>query len=288
MLILGTKSSAISTPDIRSNRPMSHLSMPNDSQVDVSGISKNILNKTPAEIASALYAKTAMYDFNMATMIATNQYSNKSTNNHNSMEPNVTEDQVINTHNEYNVNNNFSPETADNNVQKDIGTYDFQTVQKNQTQNDEFSKPFYDVDEQNLNKYNTKQANIYKANQKPFDGQSMHSDVCSDNEYYLEVGNSEFYFMRLKSLKNYRSRRTRLEERRVRKEMGLDEDDNSYCSSISSLNSNDPVIYATFPRRQSPTNFKEFNKLLNGSPGNQKVKILYYLLFYLFLINIFI
>ncbi|KAK4472590.1 hypothetical protein MN116_003828 [Schistosoma mekongi] len=73
------------------------------------------------------------------------------------------------------------------------------------------------------------------------DTESGGSDVYTDNECYLEVGKSQYYFERKRSLKNYRSKRSKKLEREARRNMGLSRNDSeeSPSSSISSLKPTD-------------------------------------------------
>ncbi|CAH8451808.1 unnamed protein product [Schistosoma intercalatum] len=92
------------------------------------------------------------------------------------------------------------------------------------------------------------------------------SEVYTDNECYLEVGKSEYYFDRKRSLRNYRSKRSTKLEREARRNMGLHRNDSqeSVSSSISSLKPTDRKLTPKY-RKRPGTKKEEVSSWLNSS-----------------------
>ncbi|CAI2725036.1 unnamed protein product [Schistosoma spindalis] len=92
------------------------------------------------------------------------------------------------------------------------------------------------------------------------------SEVYTDNECYLEVGKSEYYFDRKRSLRNYRSKRSTKLEREARRNMGLNRNDSqeSVSSSISSLKPTDRKLTPKY-RKRPGTKKEEVSSWLNSS-----------------------
>ncbi|KAF8569311.1 hypothetical protein P879_03005 [Paragonimus westermani] len=103
-----------------------------------------------------------------------------------------------------------------------------------------------------------------RHNEVDSDASSVHSDA----EYYLEVGKSQYYMERRRSLKNYRSRRSRRKEQEARRSLGLGSESNSVHSSISSVKAGDPTIVARKDKVKSGADREQVNSWLNGyTPG---------------------
>ncbi|KAF5405458.1 hypothetical protein PHET_01090 [Paragonimus heterotremus] len=101
-------------------------------------------------------------------------------------------------------------------------------------------------------------------NEPESDASSVHSDA----EYYLEVGKSQYYMERRRSLKNYRSKRSRRKEQEARRSLGLNSESNSVHSSISSVKAGDPTIVARKDKVKSGAGREQVNSWLNGyTPG---------------------
>ncbi|CAH8462474.1 unnamed protein product [Schistosoma rodhaini] len=96
--------------------------------------------------------------------------------------------------------------------------------------------------------------------------ESAGSDVYTDNECYLEVGKSQYYFDRKRSLKNYRSKRSTKLEREARRNMGLYKtgSQDSVSSSISSLKPTDRKMTPKYRKRPSAKK-EEVSSWLNSS-----------------------
>ncbi|CAH8454603.1 unnamed protein product [Schistosoma margrebowiei] len=92
------------------------------------------------------------------------------------------------------------------------------------------------------------------------------SEVYTDNECYLEVGKSEYYFDRKRSLRNYRSKRSTKLEREARRNMGLHRNDSqeSVSSSISSLKPTDRKLTPKY-RKRPGTKKEEVSSWLSSS-----------------------
>ncbi|KAA3678253.1 uncharacterized protein DEA37_0007549 [Paragonimus westermani] len=99
-----------------------------------------------------------------------------------------------------------------------------------------------------------------RHNEVDSDASSVHSDA----EYYLEVGKSQYYMERRRSLKNYRSRRSRRKEQEARRSLGLGSESNSAHSSISSVKAGDPTIVARKDKVKSGADREQVNSWLNG------------------------
>nr|CAH8825592.1 unnamed protein product [Trichobilharzia regenti] len=97
------------------------------------------------------------------------------------------------------------------------------------------------------------------------------SDVFTDNECYLEVGKSQYYFDRKRSLKNYRSKRSTRMEREARRKMGLNRNDSeeSQSSSISSLKPTDRKLTPKYRKRQGAGK-EEVSSWLNNYESNKQ------------------
>ncbi|RTG90420.1 uncharacterized protein DC041_0004313 [Schistosoma bovis] len=97
------------------------------------------------------------------------------------------------------------------------------------------------------------------------------SEVYTDNECYLEVGKSEYYFDRKRSLRNYRSKRSTKLEREARRNMGLHRNDSqeSVSSSISSLKPTDRKLTPKY-RKRPGTKKEEVSSWLNSSNSRKE------------------
>lgn len=104
------------------------------------------------------------------------------------------------------------------------------------------------------------------------------SEVYTDNECYLEVGKSEYYFDRKRSLRNYRSKRSTKLEREARRNMGLHRNDSreSVSSSISSLKPTDRKLTPKY-RKRPGTKKEEVSSWLNSS--NSRKEVFFHFLF---------
>ncbi|VDP40686.1 unnamed protein product [Schistosoma mattheei] len=105
------------------------------------------------------------------------------------------------------------------------------------------------------------------------------SEVYTDNECYLEVGKSEYYFDRKRSLRNYRSKRSTKLEREARRNMGLHRNDSqeSVSSSISSLKPTDRKLTPKY-RKRPGTKKEEVSSWLNSSNSRKEIFFTSYLL----------
>ncbi|TGZ64377.1 hypothetical protein CRM22_006403 [Opisthorchis felineus] len=83
------------------------------------------------------------------------------------------------------------------------------------------------------------------------------SAIHSDGEYVLTVGRSDYYYERQRSLRNYRSRRSRAKERDARASMGFPNRIDSVGSSISSLTESELMLCRKSQPFMSQQDFRE-------------------------------
>ncbi|TNN17292.1 Galectin carbohydrate recognition domain isoform 1 [Schistosoma japonicum] len=107
------------------------------------------------------------------------------------------------------------------------------------------------------------------------DTESGGSEVFTDNECYLEVGRSQYYFERKRSLKNYRSKRSKKLEREARRNMGLSRNDSeeSPSSSISSLKPTDRKLTPKYRKRSGNRKEEVSSWLKSANSSNSPVRI---------------
>ncbi|CAH8448012.1 unnamed protein product [Schistosoma turkestanicum] len=100
-------------------------------------------------------------------------------------------------------------------------------------------------------KYSLKSLSLTERVSTGEETESGGSEVYTDNECYLEVGKSQYYFDRKRSLRNYRSKRSTKLEREARRNMGLSRNgsEESVSSSISSLKPTDRKLTPRYKKR---------------------------------------
>ncbi|KER34255.1 hypothetical protein T265_00105 [Opisthorchis viverrini] len=130
-------------------------------------------------------------------------------------------------------------------------------------------RPVYDVDNViSKPKYNMNpviQKPVYqepvRSASVPYPSYSRDEDtesaIHSDGEYVLTVGRSDYYYERKRSLRNYRSRRSRAKERETRASMGFPNRIDSAGSSISSLTESELMLCRKSRPFMSQQDFRE-------------------------------
>lgn len=105
------------------------------------------------------------------------------------------------------------------------------------------SRPNYDHDPVKINPvYNEPVRSASVPNPIYSRDEDTDSVIHSDGEYVLIVGRSDYYYERQKSLRNYRSKRSRTKERDARRSMGFSSRTDSARSSISSLTESELML----------------------------------------------
>ncbi|GAA37595.2 hypothetical protein CLF_106774 [Clonorchis sinensis] len=130
-------------------------------------------------------------------------------------------------------------------------------------------RPVYDVDNVvSKPKYNVNPVINKPVYQEPVRSASVpypsysrdedtESAIHSDGEYVLTVGRSDYYYERQRSLRNYRSRRSRAKERETRASMGFPNRIDSAGSSISSLTESELMLCRKSRPFKSQQDFRE-------------------------------